>query len=95
MAPAGWHNKIIHARIAIGETIVMGSDAPPDRYDAPKGISLSLGLDTPADAERAFQALSEGGTVRMPLAQSFFASRFGIVTDRFGIPWMVICEAQA
>jgi PhnB protein len=95
MAPADWQNKIIHARITIGDTLVMGSDAPPDRYEQPKGISLSLGLDTPAEAERVFQALAEKGTIRMPMAQSFFASRFGMVTDRFGIPWMVICEAQA
>ena len=95
MVPGDWKNKIVHARVTIGDTLVMGSDSPPGRYNEPKGISLSLGLATPAEAERAFQALAEKGTITMPLAQSFFASRFGMVTDRFGIPWMVICEAQA
>ncbi|MGD0190635.1 MAG: VOC family protein [Rhizomicrobium sp.] len=95
MAPANWQTKIVHARFRIGDTVVMASDGPPGRYDQPKGISLSLGVDTPADAERVFGGLAEKGTITMPLAQSFFASRFGMVTDRFGIPWMVVCEAQA
>ena len=95
MPPPNWESKILHARITIGETLVMGPDAPPDRYNRPQGFHCRLGLNTPAEAERAFHALAEKGTITMPLAQSFFASRFGIVTDRFGIPWMVICEAQA
>jgi PhnB protein len=95
MAPADWRDKIIHACLSIGKTVIMASDAPPDRYDPPKGISLSLGVDTPADAERVFGALVEKGIIRMPLEQSFFASRFGMVTDRFGIPWMIVCETTA
>ena len=71
-------------------TVVMGSDAPPGRYQTPDGFSVSLTVDTPADAERIFKALSEKGTVQMPLAESFFAKRFGMVTDRFGTPWMVL-----
>ena len=93
--PAPWKSKILHARMLIGETLIMASDAPAERYQQPTGISLSLSLDTPAEAERAFQALAEKGEVRMPLAQNFFASRFGMVTDSFGIPWMVVCESRA
>ncbi|MBI3675164.1 MAG: VOC family protein [Proteobacteria bacterium] len=90
--PPEWRKKILHARLKIGDAIVMASDAPPGYYHKPQGFSVSLGVDTPADAERVFKELSERGEVRMPMAQSFFAARFGMVTDRFGIPWIVICE---
>jgi PhnB protein len=88
-------DKIIHARIRIGDTILMGSDSPPDRFEQPQGLSLSLAANTPADAERLFQALSAGGQVQMPIAQSFFAERFGMLVDKFGIPWMVVCQKPA
>jgi PhnB protein len=85
-------DKIVHARIRIGDQVLMGSDAPPDRFRKPQGFSLSLGAKTNAEAERLFQALSAGGQIQMPMAQSFFAERFGMLVDKFGIPWMVICE---
>ncbi|MGH7837817.1 MAG: VOC family protein, partial [Candidatus Binataceae bacterium] len=68
---------------------------PPDRYQEPKGLWVSLGVDTPTDAERIFRALAEKGAVQMPLEKTFFAERFGMVTDRFGIAWMVNCERAA
>lgn len=70
----------------------MGGDAPPDHYQAPKGVTVTLGIDDPAEAERVFQALSENGTVTMPIAETFWARRFGMLVDQFGIPWMVNCE---
>jgi PhnB protein len=70
----------------------MGSDAPPDRYEPMKGITVTLGVDEPAEAERIFNALSEGATVQMPIQQTFWAARFGMLTDRFGTPWMINCE---
>ena len=88
-------DKIIHARIRIGDTVLMGSDTPPDRFEKAQGFSLSLGAATAADAERLFQALSAGGEVRMPMSQSFFAERFGMLVDKFGIPWMVVCQKPA
>jgi uncharacterized protein YndB with AHSA1/START domain/uncharacterized glyoxalase superfamily protein PhnB len=88
-------DKIVQARMRIGDQILMGSDSPPDRFQKPQGFSLSLGCRTNAEAERVFQALSAGGQVHMPLAQSFFAERFGMLVDKFGIPWMVICEKSA
>jgi PhnB protein len=90
--PADWREKILHGRIQIGDTIVMGSDSPPGHAEEMKGFSLSLAADTPADAERHFEALADKGSVRMPMAETFFAHRFGMVVDRFGTPWMVICE---
>jgi PhnB protein len=70
----------------------MGSDAPPERYKAPQGFYVSVQVKTPQDADRAFAALEDGGNVQMPIAKTFWAERFGMVVDRFGIPWMVNCE---
>ena len=94
-APAGWRDKVMHARLKLGDSILMGSDAPPDRYNEPRGFSVSLGVNSPGDAERIFAALAEGGTVQMPLQQTFWAARFGTLVDKFGIPWMVNCEQPA
>jgi PhnB protein len=93
--PAGWGNKIVHARMTVGSTILMGSDAPPDRYEAPKGFSLSVGVKDPAEAERIFNALADGAKIEMPLQQTFWAAKFGMLVDRFGIPWMINCEQPA
>jgi PhnB protein len=87
-----WRNKIVHVRMEVGDDIVMGSDAPPDRYQEPKGVHVSLSVDKPADADRIFHALAEKGAVQMPIQKTFFAERFGMVVDRFGIPWMINCE---
>jgi len=92
-APANWRSKIMHARLDIGEETLMGSDPPPDRYAPVKGITVSLGIDKPEEADRIFQALSEKGTVQMPIQKTFWALRFGMLTDQFGIPWMINCEA--
>jgi len=90
--PPGWQKKIMHASLIVGENVLMGSDAPPDHYKAPQGFSVSLQVKEPAEAERVFHALAEGGTVQMPIQQTFWSARFGMLTDRFGIPWMVNCE---
>jgi PhnB protein len=86
----GLENKVIHGRVNIAGTTVMGADAPPGRYTKPQGASLTLSTENSADAERYFKALSEKGAVSMPIMETFFAHRFGMVTDQFGIPWMVI-----
>jgi PhnB protein len=87
-----WRNKIIHARMTVGGTVLMGCDAPSDRYQEPQGFALSVGVKDAAEAERAFQELEQSGKVQMPLRKTFWAVRFGMVVDRFGIPWMVNCE---
>ncbi len=90
--PAEWRNKIMHTRLTIGGELLMGSDAPPDRYEPMKGISVTLGIEKPADAERIFHALAENGTVQMPIQETFWAARFGMLVDQFGTPWMISCE---
>jgi len=84
-----WQDKVIHARMTIGDTILMASDAPPEYYHTPGGFSVSLLVDSAEEAERVFAALSDGGEVRMPISETFWAVRFGMCTDKFGIPWMV------
>ena len=93
--PAEWRKKIMHAYMTVGDTALMGSDSPPDHYKNPQGFSVALQVAKPEEAERAFQALAKGGTVTMPMAQTFFAARFGMLVDQFGIPWMVNCPPAA
>ena len=93
--PPEWRNKILHARLTVNGHVLMGSDAPPDRYEAPKGITVSLQIKDPAEAERLFHALAENGTIQMPIQETFWAVRFGMFADQFGIPWMINCERPA
>jgi PhnB protein len=90
--PSEAHGKIMHARLVVGDTVLMGSDAPQGHYKEPQGISVTLGVDEPGEAERIFNALAAGGSVGMPLQETFWALRFGMLVDRFGIPWMINCE---
>jgi PhnB protein len=91
--PTDLHNLIIHTRLVVGDQAIMGSDTTPDRpVDDMAGFSVSLNVDSIAEAERVFNALSEDGTVQMPLEQTFWAARFGMLVDRFGVSWMVNCE---
>jgi PhnB protein len=89
--PAEWRDKIMHASMTVDGAVLMASDAPPEHYQAPKGFSVSINLKDAAEAERIFNALAENGTVKMPLQQTFWATRFGMLTDRWGIPWMINC----
>ena len=90
--PPDWHDKIMHASLRLDNATLMGSDSPPGMYDAPKGIFVSLNIGDVAQGERVFNALSESGSVIMPFEETFWAHRFGMCVDRFGIPWMVNCE---
>ena len=93
-SPPAWRDKIMHARLLVKDQVLMGSDVTPDRYDAPKGFSMSLNLAEAAEAERIFNALLEQATVIMPLQQTFWAERFGMLSDQFGVPWMINCEKE-
>ena len=85
----------MHAGFAVGDTILMGSDALPERYQPPVGFSVSLDMKDPAEAERVFHTLAENGKVEMPIQQTFWSARFGMLTDQFGIPWMINCRGGA
>jgi PhnB protein len=90
--PPEWRDKILHARLVVDGQLLMGSDAPPGRQEETKGFSISLQMKDPSVAERIFHALAENGNVRMPIQETFWAARFGMLVDRFGIPWMINCE---
>ena len=92
-APEQWRDKIMHASLQIGSAILMGSDgAPSQPYEGIKGCAMTLSVGSDAEAERAFKALAQNGKVTMPLDATFWASRFGMLVDQFGVAWMVMCE---
>lgn len=89
--PDDMRKKIAHARIEIGDQVLMASDAGPDRFKPMQGVSVTLNIPEPAEAERVFEALAEGGTTIMALEETFWAKKFGVLVDRFGTQWMVNC----
>jgi PhnB protein len=93
--PPEQHGRIMHAALAWGDHTLAGADAPSGHYQKPQGFSIALNPKEIPEAEWIFSALSEGGTVQMPLQPTFWAQRFGMLTDRFGIPWMVNCGQPA
>jgi PhnB protein len=94
LAP-GAENKIMHASLGLGQTVVMMSDGRCGGKPDFRGFSLSLTVQTEAEAERLFTALADGGQVQMPLAGTFYSPRFGMVADRFGVSWMVMVRPAA
>ena len=90
--PREMHGKVMHFLMQVDGQDVMGADAPPDRYSKPQGYFLAIRAGEIEEAERIFATLSEGGTVREPMSETFFAHRFGMVVDRFGTPWMVLVQ---
>lgn len=93
--PEEWQDKVMHVRLELGDRAILGSDAPPPHFHRPEGFSVSLTLADPAEAERVYNALAEGGHVGMPLQETFWAARFAMLVDRFGTPWMINCERPA
>jgi PhnB protein len=88
-------NKIMHGRIVAGNGVLMASDCPKGFFQPQAGFSISVNVDTAAEAERYFTALSEGAKdIRMPLGETFWAERFGMFVDKFGVSWMVNCEKK-
>lgn len=92
--PPEWRHKIMHAEFKLSDRVLMGSDCLPDQYTAPQGISVLLSFDDPAKTEQIFHALATNGTTQMPIQETFWAAKFGMLTDQFGIPWMVNCDQQ-
>jgi PhnB protein len=92
--PPGAENKVMHACLRIGDTSVMASDGHCAGRPNFQGFALSFTASDVAEAERAFAALADGGKVNMPLTKTFFSPRFGMVADRFGVPWMIVVEQK-
>ena len=92
--PADWSDKVMHGTLTLGGQVLMGGDVAPDRYEEPKGFSLSLHIKGTADAERIFHELARDGRVVVPLEKTFWAACFGMVVDRFGIPWLINGEGS-
>ncbi|HSF74092.1 MAG TPA: VOC family protein [Microcoleus sp.] len=87
--PSEQRDRIMHANLTVGAMVLMGSDTPPDGFQKPQGFSVNLQFDDLVEAERIFQKLAENGTVKMPFQETFWSTRFGMLVDRFGTPWMI------
>jgi PhnB protein len=93
--PADWQQKVMHASVKLGNQTIMGADAAPDRYERPKAFSLSIQLADTMEAERIFHQLAAKGRIHTPLERTFWAARFGVVVDQFGITWLINCDGSA
>jgi PhnB protein len=93
--PPEWGGKILHATLELDGQVIGAADAFPGSYRSPQGFSVTLQIDAPTEAERVFAMLADGGTVQLPLQGTFWALRFGMLTDRFGTPWMINCGDPA
>jgi PhnB protein len=91
--PADWQDAILHARIEIGDAVLMGADIP--RAEPMRSAYLTLSLDSDEEAERLYALLSDGGQIFMKMEETFFASRFAMLRDRFGTSWMLLHERRA
>ena len=88
--PPGWENAVLHARMTLGGTELLGADIPPDRFQPIRSAYLSLALGSDPEADRVFALLSDGGQIFMPMQETFFASRFAMLRDKFGTSWMLL-----
>lgn len=93
--PPETHDRIMHVSLTVGDQRLMASDSPPDQYQKPQGLYVSLHYDTAEEGARVFNALAENGTVVMPFEKTFWAEGFGMLVDRFGTPWMVNAGGQS
>jgi PhnB protein len=91
--PADLKNGVLHARIELGGTILMGADVQADRFKPMRSAYLTLLLDSVEDAERIYALLTDGGEIFMKMEETFFAKRFAMLRDRFGTSWMLLCES--
>ena len=88
--PAEWNGKVLHARMSLGGTELLGADIPADRFQPIRSAYLSLTVDSVDEAERLYALLSEAGQIFMPIEETFFAHRFAMLRDRFGTSWMLL-----
>ncbi|HJR66272.1 MAG TPA: VOC family protein [Gemmatimonadaceae bacterium] len=93
--PPDWKDAVLHARMEIGETMLLGADIPPDRFQPMRSAYLTLMVDSIDEAERIYKLLTEGGQIFMPIEETFFAHRFAMLRDRFGTSWMLLHQRDA
>jgi PhnB protein len=93
--PDDWQDAVIHGSMKIGDSVIAGADIPPERFQKSQGFFMFVDIPEPKEAERIFAALAEGGDVQMPMQETFWAKRFGVVNDRFGTPWEVNCSQNS
>jgi PhnB protein len=91
-APSGAGKAIIHARMNIGDTVLIANDVPPSVFQRMRSVYLSLSVDSAKEAERVHKLLAEGGEIYMPMEETFFATRFSMLRDKFGVSWSIIHE---
>jgi PhnB protein len=84
-----WANKVMHVALSVGDQVILGSDVPAESFQKAQGLAVCLNLPDVETAERVYPGLSEGGAIRMPLQETFWAMRYADFTDRFGTPWMI------
>ena len=89
--PPEWRDKIMHAALKIGEEVLAGVDLPSKDFQPPRGFFVLIEVVNPEEAERIFHSLAVNGTIHMPMQQTFWAQRFGVLVDQFGIPWEINC----
>lgn len=90
--PPEWKNAVLHARIEIGDTVLLGADVPPERFQPMRSAYLSLLTESAEEADRIYTLLVDEGQIFMPMAETFFADRFAMLRDRFGTSWMLLHE---
>ena len=95
MPSEGVENLVMHTTLKVGDSVIMASDRPPGQpASAGNNVSLAVGIDEPTQADAMFAKMAEGGSITMPIQETFWATRFGMVTDKFGINWMFNCELK-
>lgn len=87
--PPEAHNRVMHVTLHVGDQVLQGADAPPGQFTKPAGFCVALHFDEPAEGQKVFDALGEGGKVQMPFQATFWAKGFGMLIDRFGTPWII------
>lgn len=88
--PPGMENGVLHTSMQLGETVIMASDVPPERFQPMRSAYLSLSVDNDEEAERIYKLLEDGGEIFMPIQETFFATRFAMLRDKFGTSWMIV-----
>ncbi|AFY92991.1 VOC family protein [Chamaesiphon minutus] len=94
-APPEQRDRIMHVHLTVGDMVLMGADFPPEFFEKPQGFNVNLQFDNVEEGERIFNALAGNGTVKMPFQETFWATRWGMLVDKFGTPWMINCNPPA